>query len=65
MALLLSEMISMKFIRKLIKRDGQYGSITIPPEVLCAWNAVDHVEMTFDGTSLYITPLEGGHCDHL
>jgi hypothetical protein len=55
----------MKFIRKLIKRDGQYGSITIPPEVLCAWAAVEHVEMTFDGTSLHITPLEGGHCDHL
>jgi hypothetical protein len=55
----------MKFIRKLIKREGQYGSITIPPEVLCAWRAVEHVEIAFDGISLYITPLEGGHSAHL
>jgi hypothetical protein len=55
----------MKFSRKLIKRIGQYGSITIPPEVLSAWTAVDQVEMTFDGTCLVIIPREGGHNDHL
>ena len=51
------EAFSMKFNRKLIKRSGLYGSITIPPEVLSAWTAVDQVEMTFDGTCLVITPI--------
>ena len=53
-----NEMTFMKFYRKLIKRSGLYGSITIPTEVLAAWTAVDQVEMTFDGTSLVITPAE-------
>ena len=48
----------MKFNRKLIKRRGLYGSITVPPEVLSAWTAVDQVEMTFDGRCLVITPIE-------
>jgi virulence-associated protein VagC len=48
----------MKFNRKLIKRSGLYGSITIPPEVLSEWPAVDQVEMTFDGTCLVITPIK-------
>jgi hypothetical protein len=47
----------MKFNRKLIKRSGLYGSITIPPEVLGAWTAVEQIEMTFDGTCLVITPI--------
>ena len=51
----------MKFNRKLIKRSGLYGSITIPPEVLSAWTAVEQVEMIFDGTSLLITPILETH----
>ena len=46
----------MKFNRKLIKRSGLYGTITIPPAILSAWMAVDYVEMTFDGICLVITP---------
>lgn len=58
MAFFSNERTFMKFYRKLIKRSGLYGSITIPPEVLAAWTAVDQVEMTFDGMSLVITPEE-------
>ena len=49
----------MKFNRKLIKRSGLYGTITIPPAILSAWITVDEVEMTFDGMRLVITPVGG------
>ena len=55
----------MKFNRKLIKRSGLYGSITIPPEVLSAWTSVDQVEMTFDGRCLVITPIKEIRNDRL
>ncbi len=55
----------MKFNRKLIVRNIQQGSVTIPKPVLDAWASVETVEMTFDGTSLVIIPVEGGHSDHL
>jgi hypothetical protein len=38
----------MKFLRKLIVRDGQYGSISVPKPVLDAWASVETVEMQFD-----------------
>ena len=55
----------MKFNRKLIKRSGLYGSITIPPEVLSAWTSVYQVEMTFDGRCLVITPIKEIRNDRL
>jgi hypothetical protein len=57
----------MKFNRKLIKRSGLYGSITIPPAILNAWTAVEQVEMTFDGIRLVIIPVGvkyGGNSQH-
>jgi len=42
------EKVSMKFLRKLIVRDGQYGSISVPKPVLDAWASVEIVEMQFD-----------------
>jgi hypothetical protein len=38
----------MKFLRKLIMRDGQYGSISVPKPVLDAWASIETVEMQFD-----------------
>lgn len=58
MAFFFNERTFMKFYRKLIKRSGLYGSITIPSEVLSAWTEVDQVEMNFDGMNLVITPAE-------
>jgi hypothetical protein len=47
----------MKFNRKIIKRSGLYGSLTIPPAILSAWIGVEQVEMTFDGMCLTIIPV--------
>jgi len=38
----------MKFLRKLVIRDGQYGSISVPKPVLDAWASVEIVEILFD-----------------
>jgi hypothetical protein len=48
----------MKFLRKLITRNGQYGSISVPKPVLDAWPSVEIVEMLFDENrnTLVITP---------
>ena len=52
----------MKFLRKLILRDGQYGSISVPKPVLDAWASVEAVEMLFDENcnTLVITPQTEG-----
>ena len=52
----------MKFLRKLIVRDGQYGSISVPKPVLDAWTSVETVEMLFDENrnTLVITPQTEG-----
>ena len=52
----------MKFNRKLIVRDGLYGSISVPKSVLNAWSSVEIVEMLFDemNNTLVITPQIGG-----
>jgi hypothetical protein len=51
----------MKFLRKLIVRNGQYGSISIPKPVLDAWASVETVEMLFDENqnTLLIMPKVG------
>jgi hypothetical protein len=48
----------MKFSRKLIVRDGTYGTISVPKPVLDAWASVETVEMHFDEKSnnLVIAP---------
>lgn len=48
----------MKFSRKLIIRDGTYGTISVPKPVLDAWASVEDVQMEFDEASnkLAITP---------
>lgn len=50
----------MKFLRKLIVRDGQYGSISVPKPVLDSWAQVETVEMLFDENRkmLVITPIK-------
>ncbi|MGV8127401.1 MAG: hypothetical protein ACP5PV_09360 [Methanothrix sp.] len=52
----------MKFLRKLIMRDGQYGSISVPKPVLDAWASIEIVEMQFDENrnTLTITPKSAG-----
>ena len=49
----------MKFSRKLIVRDGTYGTISVPKPVLDAWASVVAVEMHFDekGNILVIKPI--------
>ncbi len=52
----------MKFLRKLITRNGQYGSISVPKPVLDAWASVETVEMLFDenrNTLVIIPQTEG------
>jgi hypothetical protein len=48
----------MKFSRKLIVREGTYGTISVPKPVLDAWASVEDVEMEFDEASnrLVIAP---------
>ena len=50
----------MKFNRKLIVRNIQQGSVTIPKPVLDAWNHVETVEMLFDeeNNTLVICPVQ-------
>ena len=38
----------MKFSRKLMVRDGTYGTISVPKPVLDSWIDVEDVEMQFD-----------------
>jgi hypothetical protein len=51
----------MKFSRKLIIRDGTYGTISVPKPVLDAWSSVEDVEMEFDESrnTLVIKPIPG------
>ena len=41
----------MKFSRKLIVREGTYGTISVPKPVLDSWIDVEDVEMDFDERS--------------
>jgi hypothetical protein len=52
----------MKFSRKLMVRQGSYGTISVPKPVLDAWKSFEEVEMQFHETtnSLVITPVDGG-----
>ena len=38
----------MKFSRKLIVREGTYGTISVPKPVLDAWASVEEVVMDFE-----------------
>jgi hypothetical protein len=51
----------MKFSRKLIIREGIYGTISVPKPVLDAWASVEEVEMEFDEfrNVLVIKPIAG------
>jgi len=48
----------MKFLRKLIVREGAYGTISVPKPLLDAWASVEDVQMEFDEASntLVIVP---------
>jgi hypothetical protein len=52
----------MKFSRKLIIREGAYGTISVPKPVLDSWIDVEDVEMEFDDASstLVIVPKQSG-----
>jgi hypothetical protein len=52
----------MKFSRKLIVREGTYGTISVPKPVLDAWASVETVEMQFDesNNTLVIVPKQDG-----
>jgi hypothetical protein len=52
--------LKMKFNRKLIVRNMQQGSVTIPKPVLDAWDNVETVEMLFDeeNKTLVICPVQ-------
>jgi hypothetical protein len=49
----------MKFSRKLIVRDGTYGTISVPKPVIDAWASVENIEIQFDekGNILVIKPI--------
>jgi hypothetical protein len=51
----------MKFSRKLIVREGTYGTISVPKPVLDAWASVENIEMEFfeKGNILVIKPIAG------
>jgi hypothetical protein len=48
----------MKFFRKLVLRDGTYGTISVPKPVLDAWASVENVVIEFDerSSTLVIVP---------
>ena len=50
--------INMKFLRKLVVREGTYGTINVPKPVLDAWTSVEDVLMEYDEASnkLVIAP---------
>ena len=51
----------MKFSRKIVVRDGAYGSLSVPKCVLDSWASVTNVEMQFDESRniLVIKPIAG------
>jgi hypothetical protein len=51
----------MSFLRKLIVREGTYGTLSVPKSVLDAWASVETVEMQFDENRniLVIKPIAG------
>lgn len=53
--------IIMKFSRKLVVREGTYGTLSVPKCVLDAWQSVETVEMQFDESSniLVVRPIAG------
>ena len=53
---------NMRFSRKLMVRQGSYGTISVPKPVLDVWKSVEEVEMQFQEAtnSLIITPVDGG-----
>jgi hypothetical protein len=62
------EGIKMKFSRKLIVREGTYGTISVPKPVLDAWASVEDIEMEFDeiGNILLIIPkMDGDKHEHI
>jgi hypothetical protein len=53
----------MKFSRKLVVRDGIYGTISVPKPVLDAWAYVETVEMQFDeGSNTLVIKPNGRDC---
>jgi hypothetical protein len=51
----------MKFLRKLMVREGTYGTLSVPKCVLDAWSSVEEVEMEFNENRniLVIKPIAG------
>lgn len=41
----------MKFFRKLVVREGTYGTISVPKPIIDAWASVENVIMEFDERS--------------
>jgi len=52
----------MRFSRKLMVRQGSYGTISVPKPVLDVWKSVEEVEIQFHETtnSLVITQVADG-----
>lgn len=50
----------MKFLRKLVVREGIYGTISVPKPVLDSWSSVEKMELDFDEGSniLIVTPKQ-------
>ena len=55
------EGINMRFSRKLVVRDGSYGTISVPKPILDSWISVENVVLDFDEdqNTLIIKPIEG------
>jgi len=53
----------MKFSRKLIVRDGTYGTISVPKPVLDAWSSAENVVMEFDEESNKLVIMPKLECD--
>jgi hypothetical protein len=55
------EGLNMKFSRKLVVKNGSYGTISVPKPVLDSWESVENVILDFDENHniLVIRPVEG------
>jgi hypothetical protein len=57
------EGIRMRFFRKLVVREGTYGTISVPKPIIDAWASVENIEIDFDEDSNTLVIVPKLHAD--
>jgi hypothetical protein len=55
--------IRMKFFRKLVVREGTYGTISVPKPIIDAWASVENIVIDFDEASNMLVIVPKLHAD--